>query len=323
MAAAAELVTVAAAGPLDELQQARVDLLRGQIAFASSAGGDAPALLMQAAQRLEPLDAALARQTYLEAWAAAYFAGRFAGAGNLSEVARAARSAPRPAGAPRPSDLLLDGLAILVTEGRPAAGPLLRQAARVFAEDDIGVDEGLRWGWVAAVAAIMGWDEECWHAIIARQLQSCREAGLLTLLVHNAHAMAELMVWRGDFGAAASLIAEAQSIMTATGARFVPYAALIMAGLRGAEAEAAQLIEAVITQARATGQGHGIQVSHRVSAVLHNGLGRYEVARAEAQQAAGEAPELFSSMWSLAELIEAASRTGQTQQAAGRARPAG
>ena len=107
-------------------------------------------------------------------------------------------------------------------------------------------------------------------AIIARQLQSCREAGLLTLLVHNAHAMAELMVWRGDFGAAASL----------------------------------------------TGQGHGIQVSHRVSAVLYNALGRWEAARAEAQQAADEAPELFSSMWALAELIEAASRSGQTRLAA-------
>ena len=120
--AAAELLAMAAAGPLDELQQARAGLLRGQIAFASSAGSDAPALLVKAAKQLEPLDAALARQTYLDAWAAAMFAGQFAGAGSLHEVARAARSAPPPAGAPRPSDLLLDGLAVLVTEGRAAGG---------------------------------------------------------------------------------------------------------------------------------------------------------------------------------------------------------
>jgi hypothetical protein len=100
-AAAAELVTVAAAGPLDELQQARADLLRGQIAFASSAGGDAAALLAKAARRLESLDAALARDTYLDAWLAAVFAGQFAGAGELHEVARAARSAPPPADVPR------------------------------------------------------------------------------------------------------------------------------------------------------------------------------------------------------------------------------
>src|SRR5580693_3213760 len=59
--AAADLLAMAAAGPLDELQQARAGLLHGQLAFASSMGGDAPALLVKAAQQLEPLDAALAR----------------------------------------------------------------------------------------------------------------------------------------------------------------------------------------------------------------------------------------------------------------------
>ena len=60
---ALELVADAEAGPLDELQQARAALLRGQIAFASGGGSDAPALLVKAARQLEPLDAALARQT--------------------------------------------------------------------------------------------------------------------------------------------------------------------------------------------------------------------------------------------------------------------
>jgi hypothetical protein len=121
--AAAELLAMAMAGPLDELQQARAGLLRGQIAFASGGGSDAPALLARAAKQLEPLDAALARQTYLDAWVAARFAGRFAGAGDLHVVSRAARSAPPPAGVPQPSDLLLDGLAMLVTEGRAEAAP--------------------------------------------------------------------------------------------------------------------------------------------------------------------------------------------------------
>src|SRR5580693_2995036 len=73
--AASDLLAMAAAGPLDELQQARAGLLHGQLAFASSMGSDAPALLVKAAQQLEPLDAALARQTYLDAWAAALLAG--------------------------------------------------------------------------------------------------------------------------------------------------------------------------------------------------------------------------------------------------------
>ena len=314
--AAAELLATAAAGPLDELQQARASLLRGQIAFASSMGSDAPALLVKAAQQLEPLDAALARQTYLDAWTAAMFAGQFAGAGSLHEVARASRSAPPPASAPRLSDLLLDGLAVLVTEGRAQAAPLLRQAAHVFAEDEITLEEGLRYGWLAPVAAAMVWEEEYWHAIVARLLQSLREAGLLVHLPIWMESMAIITAWRGDFAAAASLIAEAEAITAATGSGFARYAAIFLAGLRGAEAEARPLIEAVITDSRAAGQGVGVQSSQWVSAILYNGLGRYEEALAEAQQAAEQAPELFTSMWALVELIEAASRTGQTRLAA-------
>ena len=61
-----------------------------------------------------------------------------------TKSARAARSAPPPAAAPRPPDLLLDGLAVVVTGGRAQAAPLLRRAARVFAEGEITVEEGLR-----------------------------------------------------------------------------------------------------------------------------------------------------------------------------------
>jgi DNA-binding CsgD family transcriptional regulator/tetratricopeptide (TPR) repeat protein len=314
--AAADLLATAAAGALDELQQARASLLRGQLAFASSMGSDAPALLVKAAQQLEPLDAALARQTYLDAWAAALFAGQFAGAGSLHEVARASRSAPPPPGAPRLSDLLLDGLAVLVTEGRAQAAPLLRQAARVFAEDEITLEEDLRYGWLASVVAFTVWEEEYWHAIVARLLQSVREAGLLVDLPIWVQSMAIIMALRGDFAAAASLIAEAEAITAATGSGYARYAAVFLAGLRGAEAEARPLIEAVITDSRAAGQGVGVQWSQWVSAILYNSLGRYEEARAEAQQAAEQAPELNISMYALPELIEAASRSGQTRLAA-------
>src|SRR5262252_4958803 len=116
MAAAA-----AEAGPLDDLQRAQAGLLRGQVALFASAGSEAPALLLQAARQLEPLDGGLARQTYLDAWLAAVFAGDFAQAGSLREVSRAARSAPPPSDPPAPHDLLLDALAVLVTDGRAAA----------------------------------------------------------------------------------------------------------------------------------------------------------------------------------------------------------
>ena len=199
----------------------------------------------------------------------------------------------------------------------PEAAPLLRRAARVFAEGEITVEEGLRYGWLATTAAAIVWEEEYWHATVARQLQSVREAGLLVHLPLWVQTMAIMTAWRGDFAAAASLIAEEEAIAAATGSGFARYAAVFLAGLRGAEAEAAPLIEAVITDSRAVGQGLGVQWSQWVSAILYNSLGRYEEALAEAQQAAEQAPELYMSMWALADLIEAASRTGRTELAAG------
>jgi hypothetical protein len=155
---ALELVASAEAGPLDESQSVRVDLLRGQIAFASGLGSDAPPLLLKAAKRLEPLDLGQARETYLEAWQAAMFAGHLAGAGDLMEVSRAARALPPPAQPPRPVDLLLDGLALLITDGPAAAAATLRQATRAFAGAEIPPEEVLRWGWMAREADKALWD---------------------------------------------------------------------------------------------------------------------------------------------------------------------
>jgi DNA-binding CsgD family transcriptional regulator len=313
--AALELVTTAEAGPLDDLQRAQVSLLRGQVAFAAGAVGEAPALLLQAARQLEPLDGALARQTYLEAWTAAAFAGRFAQDGNLHEVSRAARSAPPPPTPPAPHDLLLDGLAVLAIDGRAAAAPMLRRAVRIFAEDEIATEEGLRWGWVAATGTTVLWDVETSQSILLRQLQSAREAGLLVHLLRYVNMLGILATWCGQFAEAASLVAEGDAIAEATGTRFAPHAAVILAGFRGSEAEATRLIEAVTKDARAAGQGVGIKWCQLVSGILYNGLGRYEKALEEARQAS-EQGRLYVSVWALPELIEAASRTGQAQVAA-------
>jgi len=310
---ALRLLASAESGSRDELKRAQVELVRGQIAFASNPGGEAPALLLRAARQLESLDVALARATYLDAWLAAMFAGRFAG--GLHEVSLAALSAPQPPSAPGPSDFLLDGLSVLAIEGRGAAAPGLSRAVSAFAEGAVGMPEALRWGYLATTAAHTLWDEESWHKMVVRQLQSVREAGLLVHLPMYLQALGIAATLRGDFSTAGSLIAEADAIAEATGTRLARYAAVLLAGMRGNEAEAAALIEAELRKASAGGQGLGIQACQRVSAVLYNGLGRYEQAQAAAQQASDEASELYVSAWALPELIEAASRTGKTRVA--------
>jgi DNA-binding CsgD family transcriptional regulator len=312
--AALQLLVTAEAGSLDELERARVELLRAQIEFATSWGGEAPALLSRAARRLESLDPALARDTYLDAWGAAMFGGRFARAGNVRDVSRAAISAPQPTAAPRPKDLLLVGLSVLATEGRAAAAPTLRRAVSGFAEGEIAVAERLRWGYLAGVAWIMLWDEEG-LGVNARQVQTARDGGLLVDLPIYLQGLGLRAAWCGDFGSAASLIAEGDAVAEATGARLARYASVFLAGLRGREGEASAVIEVEVRNASAAGQGFGIQYCQWVSAVLYNGLGRYEQALSEAQQAGEEAPELFVSGWALPEVIEAAARTGKTQRA--------
>jgi DNA-binding CsgD family transcriptional regulator/tetratricopeptide (TPR) repeat protein len=314
-AAALSSLAGAERGPLDELDRARIVLLRGQIALASNLAREAPALLLRAARQFEPLDVAVARDTYLDAWFAGLFAGQYATT-ELHEIARSARSAPGPPHVPRPSDVLLDGLAVLVTEGRVAAAPALREAARRFAEEEIASLGGLRWGWVAQIAPLMLWDEERWDAILARQLRSVREAGLLVHLPIWVNSMGILAAWRGDLGTAASLIAEADAIAAATGISFARYAAVFATSLQGGEAEARPQIDAEVTGLHKVGQGLGVQWCQFVSAVLYNGNGRYEEALPYAQRASEEAPELFFSMWALPELVEAALRSGKAKLAA-------
>jgi len=250
---ALELLAMAEAGPLDEVQGARADWLRGQIAFASAPGSDAPPLLLKAARRLESLDPGLARETYLDAWQAAQFAGHLAIGGDLLEVSRAARAMPAPR-QPRLADLLLDGLSLLVTDGPTAAAPVLRQAMRAFADPDAPVTERLRWGWMAPVAGTLVWDDEGWR-LIERPVQLARDTGALDQLPILLNLLVTAAVWWGDFAAAASLIAEADAVVEATGSHIAPSAAMRLAAFRGREAEAASLIRATIEQAAGRGQG--------------------------------------------------------------------
>ncbi|HEX2086311.1 MAG TPA: AAA family ATPase [Solirubrobacteraceae bacterium] len=310
------LLAAAHAGPLDELARARIDLLQAAAAYAHDRGGDAPPLLLRAARTLETLDVRLSRDTYLEAWGAALFAGRLATGDGLLEVSQAVAGAPPPAGAPTPSDLLLDGFALVFTEGRAAASPVLQRATRGFAGGEAAVEEVLRWGWLATAGAVYVWDFDTCLAIATRGAELARDSGALEVLAVSVNVLGQAVALSGDFSTAALLIAEADAVRQATGTRVGPYGALVLAALRGQEAEATELIRATIAEATASGQGNAVQYAHWADAVVMNGLGRYEHALAAAVEASEDVPELFVSMWSLSELIEAASRIGEVERAA-------
>ena len=311
---ALDLLAIAEHAPLDDLQSARLGLLRGHIAFAAGLGSDAPAqLLLRAARQLEPYDLDLARRTYLTAWGAASNAGTLAGDGVLEEICRRALALPRCPGDPRPLDLLLEGLARLITEGHAAAAPALRRAAKALVS--IPVEDVLRWGWMTAGVFLGMWDYEASHAISARQVQLVRDAGALSELPIHLMELAIASTWTGDFAAAAALIAEADSVTAATGSRFAPFAALTLKGMQGREAEVYPLLASAIELAEASRQQLAATMAHWGSAILYNGLARYADAASAALKATSNPLDPWIGTLALPELVEAAARTGSIELA--------
>ncbi len=313
--AALQLLGIARAGPLDELGSARVDLLRAQIAFASSHGSDAPPLLLAAAKRLEPLDIDLARATYLDALSAGQFAGRLAGSVGAPEVARAALAAQPPPHPPRASDLLLDGLATRSTAGYAAAAPMIKRALRAFRTENISSEEQLRSLWLASRHAGVIWDDESWDVLTARHLKLAREAGALTVLPLSLNIRIAVDTFAGELATAVSLGEELRAVTEATGARSPPYAPLLIGAFRGREAEATGLIEEIVKEVTARGEGLGLAAAEWARAVVYNGVGRYEHALVAAERAAEHPEGLTFFNWALVELIEAAVRSGTPEPA--------
>src|ERR1700677_1919103 len=306
--AALGLLATGEAGPPDQFRQARVDLLRGQIAFVSSRGSDAPPLLLKAAREFGPLDMGLARETYLDALSAATFAGRLALGGGMREVAEAAHMAPPPPQPTRGPDLLLDGLALLFTRGYPAGAPVLRRAVSAFRGNGVSREEGLRWLWLASRAALMVWDYASWDVLSGRQVTLAREAGALIALPLALNTRAGLHLFAGEFSEAASMVAQAEAVIEATGSSIAPYGFLALPVFRGQEAQAAHLIQAATDDAGHRGEGRALSYIGWADAVLCNSLGRYEEALAAAQRASEDSPAVEFASWALVELIEAAVR---------------
>jgi DNA-binding CsgD family transcriptional regulator len=314
--AALALLAIAQAGPLDELQCARVDVLRGQLAFAVNRGRDAPPLLLKAARRLEPLDAQLARDTYLDAFAAAIFAGRLADGGGVLEVAQAALAAPPASQPPSAADLLLDGLALRIAEGPAVGAPVLKRALSAFRSHELSREQATRWLWAACRAAAMLWDDETWDVLSASQVQLARDAGALSVLSMALGSRSVVHVFAGELAAAESLVEEVKAVTEATGSHLAPYGALALAAWRGRRADASELLDASKREMSARGDGLGVTVIHQTSAVLLNGLGSYEDAWAAAERAIEHRQDLGASTAALPELIEAATRSGRPDRAA-------
>jgi DNA-binding CsgD family transcriptional regulator len=297
---------------VDDLQRARMDLLRAQIAFAAQRGGDAPGLLLEAARELDAVDPDRAHTTYLEALEAALFAGRLARGADVVEVSKAALAGHAPRQPPRPTDLLLQGMATLAIDGHAAAAPILKAALSAFREAAVLPPEESRWLSLASRAAGDIWDEESWRLLATRELERSRDAGALTATPLLLSSLSYIQVLCGELSTAESLLDEIRATVAVTGIPAHRYVEIWVAALRGREPELSALVEDFTTDAQTRGEGFALAFVGHARAVLYNGLGRYEEAFAVSREAVDDAscsePGVFSAV---AELVEAAARSGE------------
>ncbi|HYL51949.1 MAG TPA: AAA family ATPase [Acidimicrobiia bacterium] len=309
------LAAIAERGPLDETQRAHLDVLRARVSFGSERGSDAPTLLLQAAQRLEPIDPSEARETYLDALTAALFASQLAGPSSARAIAKLARAAPRPPRPRRAVDDLLDSLALMILEG-PATGiPVLQDAIHAFCGNGVDNQERLRWSWLAGRMGGFIWDYDSWEALTASQVALARDAGALTVLPLTLSIRASVHLFAGELDAAASLVGRVDAVADATDARTARYAAIAVAAFRGRELEARELIDTNAKEFLSRGEGMGVTQTQWAAAVLYNGLARYHDAFTAAAAALDDSDDL--GFWPLAtvEFVEAASRSGRVDAA--------
>ena len=314
--AAHRLLLDAEDGPLDALEYAQVDMIRAQVAYSRNRGTDAPALLLRAARRLEPLDLGMARRTYLDAMLAAHFAGRLA-PGSLRETAEAARRVPHPDGSSPASDLLLDGLAIAYLDGYTAAAPTLKEAVDAFRGPAVTLDEQLRWLWPAAHVAMALWDDDSYEALSARHIELGREAGVLAVLPTAMTTRIVACAFAGQLTAAEELIGEMRVLTSAIEIPMPAYGPLFVSAWRGRDEPAAAVIDTAIREFTGSGEGAVLAFADYARAVLGNGLGRYEDALVAAEATdsfAAEGITIYTQ--GLVELVEAAARTGAPERAA-------
>ncbi|GFG54094.1 LuxR family transcriptional regulator [Mycolicibacterium agri] len=327
--AAHEMLAIAELGQLSELQRAQVVRLRAQIDFVRSRGGDtgAPRVgdtapqLLAAAGRLEKLDDYSAPESYLEGISALMYAGRLGTPDALSAAAQAAQAMTlEHAEAPRPVDFLLQGIAERIAGGPPAGAGPLRVALDHMCAQATANDVGR---WLVPAFPILQesaahelWDESVVDRLSASVVRHTRETGALAALPRALVYRAGLHMLAGEFGTATTLIEEADSIGAATD-HYAPvrYHRMLLAAWRGMTTDALAIIEAAAAHGVERGEGRLLGLTGYASAVLYNGLGRYEEACAAAHKAC-EYEDLGFYGWCLLELAEAAAHLSDQQTVA-------
>lgn len=309
--AAAPLLAMAESNSDDEQVIARAELIRARAAFAADRGADAPRLLLSAASRLAGVNAALSRETHLQAITAAIVVGRCATDTHTtpSMVAQAAAKAPQTEGDPRAVDLLLDGLILRLTEGHKSAASTLIRAIHAYKNEVAQGTADPRWHDITHRVCLDVFDIDSYNFLAQRQVEQLRKDGALAVLPLALQTCSGIEVSSGNLSKAALLLAESELITDVTGASLPGCLWAYLAAYRGDEQHCLDVVQRTITRAKERGDGYDIDGALYSAAILHLGLGQYAQAFAAAS-AARPHDDLGVHSHVLNELVEAAVRCG-------------
>jgi DNA-binding CsgD family transcriptional regulator len=310
---ALELVTLAEAGALDEIQRAQADRLRGLIIFARSDRRDGASYLLRAAQALAPLDEALSRTALIEALQTAGESPT----GASEEVGRALLGL-RESEPPDPTTLLLRGYGALFVHGFPNGLDLIRQAVEAFRLAPFRLDEHPYVLNMAANASLSFWDDAGWDELSSGALQLARDAGAVGQWLPQAlDARAGFLASAGELSEANASLDEADAVKAATGVSTRWSGGVRAIGLREGGTGVCESMKRELREdfdeTRPSAVASDIEGS---LAMLYNGLGQYRDAF-EAGIRSRERSPVGGTGQGLAELIEAAGRCDEGDVALG------
>lgn len=301
-----DLLDAAELGAMNGLQQADAARLRAKASYLLSPGTSAVEPLLAAAVQLAELDPVAARETHLAALGAAIWAGRI----DQGEARRVARALPDLPPGDEVAGVLLRAFKAWAVDGFDDAVPLLTRAVHDFSDADV---PELLWSVINAAVALG--DVEMWLSITERAIRFAQTSGQLSVLPTALTNRAVALAHSGRFAEAWRMLADAEAVGEITGQMSHIVAAVMLHTYRGREQTALGPIEALEQAGQQRGLGRLIGMAEYARAVLYNGQGNYPAA-AEAALRGVAFHNMSVHHWTLAELVEAAVRSGAPDSAA-------
>lgn len=297
----------------DPLQRAKAARLEGALRYTVGETSQTVSILIGAAEAFRPFDIHIARDTLLQAMAAARITGAFTAPGESEvDVALAARAMPLPPGCePTIGDLLLDGESTLFLDGVTTAAPLFRRAMAAIDGDPADSEEMLRWLGVASWAGGVLGDREAEHRFAARLEKSAREKGAIIPLSLGLTYLGFAELFDGSLAAARAHLTEREELLSAVG-RPPDVGSLVLSAWAGHDVARAEAAD-VAARARETRQGWMLVFVDYALTVLELGHGNYAAALTTATKNFGANP-MFSSAVFL-DVVEASVRSGDRARA--------